>query len=50
MSWHHCLTDELAEELADSSANVDCIGHYQVASATFLPSGEYFMPVDDLLT
>ncbi len=22
MSWHHCLTDELAEELADSSANI----------------------------
>jgi hypothetical protein len=22
MSWQHCLTNELAEELADSSANV----------------------------
>ena len=22
MSWHHCLTDELADELADSSANI----------------------------
>jgi hypothetical protein len=25
MSWQHCQTDELAKELADSSANVDGI-------------------------
>jgi hypothetical protein len=50
MSWQHCQTDELASELVDSSANVDCIGHHQLASATFLPSGRNSVPVDILMT
>jgi hypothetical protein len=48
MSWHHCLTDELAKELADSSANVDGINLINLPSATFLPSGTNFAPVDEI--
>jgi len=50
MSWHHCLTDELAEELANSSANVDGIGLINLPSTTFLPLGKDFLPVNDLTT
>jgi hypothetical protein len=44
MSWHHCLTDELAKELVDG---IDLIN---LPSATFLPSGTNFAPMDEIMT